>query len=166
MSSIPALGGSPGGGHAAHSSALAWRTPRTEEPGGLVHGATGVGRDGAGTLSIQAVLILKPTLQWGGHGADGSPRRPGGAQVVLLAVLHDSSAASPGPSPCVGCPAPSPPTSRPQQWASSGAVPQGGTSKAFSTQEVRQECPSGLGRSLGNMLETTFPALLVFLQDS
>ena len=27
-------------GMATHSSILAWRTPRTEEPGGLVHGVT------------------------------------------------------------------------------------------------------------------------------
>ena len=32
---IPGSGRSPGGGHATHSSVLAWRTPRTEEPGGL-----------------------------------------------------------------------------------------------------------------------------------
>ena len=33
--SIPGSGGSPGGGMATHSSILAWRIPRTEEPGGL-----------------------------------------------------------------------------------------------------------------------------------
>ena len=32
---IPGLGRSPGGGHATHSSILAWRIPWTEEPGGL-----------------------------------------------------------------------------------------------------------------------------------
>ena len=32
---IPGLGRSPGGGHAIHSSILAWRIPWTEEPGGL-----------------------------------------------------------------------------------------------------------------------------------
>ena len=32
---IPRLGRSPGEGMATHSSILAWRTPRTEEPGGL-----------------------------------------------------------------------------------------------------------------------------------
>ena len=32
---IPGLGGSPGGGHGIHSRILAWRIPRTEEPGGL-----------------------------------------------------------------------------------------------------------------------------------
>ena len=35
-SSIPGLGRSPGGeGMATHSNILAWRIPRTEEPGGL-----------------------------------------------------------------------------------------------------------------------------------
>ena len=33
--SVPGLGRSPGGGHGNHSSALAWRIPWTEEPGGL-----------------------------------------------------------------------------------------------------------------------------------
>ena len=33
--SIPGSGRSPGGGHGNHSGVLAWRTPRTEEPGGL-----------------------------------------------------------------------------------------------------------------------------------
>ena len=32
---IPGWGRSPGGGHATHSSILAWRIPWTEEPGGL-----------------------------------------------------------------------------------------------------------------------------------
>ena len=35
MGSIPGSGRSPGGGMATHSSILAWRIPRTEEPGGL-----------------------------------------------------------------------------------------------------------------------------------
>ena len=33
--SVPGLGRSPGGGHATRSSALAWRIPWPEEPGGL-----------------------------------------------------------------------------------------------------------------------------------
>ena len=33
--SSPGSGRSPGGGHATHSSILAWRIPRTEEPGRL-----------------------------------------------------------------------------------------------------------------------------------
>ena len=33
--SILGLGRSPGGGHATHSSILAWRIPWTEEPGGI-----------------------------------------------------------------------------------------------------------------------------------
>jgi len=33
--SFPELGRSPAGGHAAHSSIPAWRTPWTEEPGRL-----------------------------------------------------------------------------------------------------------------------------------
>ena len=33
--SIPGSGRSPGEGKATHSSILAWRIPRTEEPGGL-----------------------------------------------------------------------------------------------------------------------------------
>ena len=32
---IPGLGRSPGRGHVVHSSILVWRTPWTEEPGGL-----------------------------------------------------------------------------------------------------------------------------------
>ena len=32
--SVPVSGRSPGGGQAAHPSVLAWRSPRTEEPGG------------------------------------------------------------------------------------------------------------------------------------
>ena len=35
VGSIPGSGRSPGGGHATHSSVLAWRIPWTEEPGGL-----------------------------------------------------------------------------------------------------------------------------------
>ena len=35
IGSIPGSGRSLGGGHAVHSSILAWRIPRTEEPGGL-----------------------------------------------------------------------------------------------------------------------------------
>ena len=34
-SSIPGLGGFPRGGHSNRSGPLAWRTPWTEEPGGL-----------------------------------------------------------------------------------------------------------------------------------
>ena len=33
--SILGSGRSPGGGHATHSSVVAWRIPRTEEPGGI-----------------------------------------------------------------------------------------------------------------------------------
>ena len=33
--SIPGSGSSPGKGNATHSSILAWKIPRTEEPGGL-----------------------------------------------------------------------------------------------------------------------------------
>ena len=32
VGSVPELGRSPGGGHATHSSILAWRMPWTEEP--------------------------------------------------------------------------------------------------------------------------------------
>ena len=32
VGSVPKLGRSPGGGHATHSSILAWRMPWTEEP--------------------------------------------------------------------------------------------------------------------------------------
>ena len=35
LGSIPGSGRSPGGGHATHSSILAWRLPGTEEPGWL-----------------------------------------------------------------------------------------------------------------------------------
>ena len=44
--SIPRLGSYPRGGHATHSSILAWRTPWTEEPGGLQSlGSQRVGHD-------------------------------------------------------------------------------------------------------------------------
>ena len=35
MGSTPGPGRSPGGGHGNHCNILAWRIPRTEEPGGL-----------------------------------------------------------------------------------------------------------------------------------
>ena len=48
VSSIPGLGRSPEKGMATHSSILAWRTPWTEEPGGLCFmGHTRVGHDSA-----------------------------------------------------------------------------------------------------------------------
>ena len=34
----PWVGKTPGGGHGTHSSILAWGIPRTEEPGGYIHG--------------------------------------------------------------------------------------------------------------------------------
>ena len=44
--SIPGSGRSPEEGVATHSSLLAWRIPRTEEPGGLQSmGSQGVGHD-------------------------------------------------------------------------------------------------------------------------
>ena len=43
---IPGSGRSPGEGNGTHSSALAWKTPWTEEPGGLQSmGSRGVGHD-------------------------------------------------------------------------------------------------------------------------
>ena len=43
---IPASGRSPGEGKATHSSILAWRIPRTEEPGGLQSiGSQRIGKD-------------------------------------------------------------------------------------------------------------------------
>ena len=35
VGSVPGSGSSPGGGNGNHASILAWRIPRTEEPGGL-----------------------------------------------------------------------------------------------------------------------------------
>ena len=35
VDSIPGLGRYPEGGHGNHSSIVAWKIPRTEEPGGL-----------------------------------------------------------------------------------------------------------------------------------
>ena len=35
VGSVPGVERSPGGGHATHSSILAWRIPWTEKPGGL-----------------------------------------------------------------------------------------------------------------------------------
>ena len=44
--SVPGSGRSPGGGHATHSSILAWRIPCTEESGGLQSiGSQRVGHD-------------------------------------------------------------------------------------------------------------------------
>ena len=44
--SVPGVGRSPGGGHATHSSILAWRIPWTEEPGWPQStGSQRVGRD-------------------------------------------------------------------------------------------------------------------------
>ena len=46
LSSILGLGRSPGGGHGDLSSVLAWRIPRTEEPGGpQAMGSQRVGQD-------------------------------------------------------------------------------------------------------------------------
>ena len=43
---IPGLGRSPGEGNGTHSSILAWRILRTEEPGGLQYmGSQGVRQD-------------------------------------------------------------------------------------------------------------------------
>ena len=43
---IPGSGRSPGGGHATHSTILAWRIPWIEEPGGLWSiGSQRVGQD-------------------------------------------------------------------------------------------------------------------------
>ena len=48
LSSIPESGRSPGGGYGTHSSTLAWKTPWTEEPGGLQSmGLQRVGQDWA-----------------------------------------------------------------------------------------------------------------------
>lgn len=115
--------------------------------------------------AFRLCLFLESTLRRGGHGLMADL---GGRAVLRWSsyVLHDSSAASPGPSLAVGCPATISPHLPPSAVGFFRGCAPGGTSKAFSTQEVRRECPSGLGRSLGNMLETTFPALLVFLHDS
>ena len=46
LGSIPGLGRYPGGGHVIHSSTLAWRIPRMEEPGRLQSmGSQRVGHD-------------------------------------------------------------------------------------------------------------------------
>ena len=46
LGSVPGLRGSPGGGHATHSSIIAWRIPWTEEPGRLQSvGSQRVGHD-------------------------------------------------------------------------------------------------------------------------
>ena len=46
VGSIPGLGRSPGEGMVTHSSILAWRSPGTEEPGGLPSmGSHRVGHD-------------------------------------------------------------------------------------------------------------------------
>ena len=56
---IPGSGSSPGEGNGSHSSILAWRIPRTEEPGGLQSmGSQRVRHDGATSLS------LFPFMHW------------------------------------------------------------------------------------------------------
>ena len=58
--SIPGSGRSPGGGKATLSNLLAWRTPRTEEPGGLQSvGSQRVGHD----LSTKQQRQLKRTVR-------------------------------------------------------------------------------------------------------
>ena len=53
LGSIPRLGRSPRGGHATHSSILAWRIPWTEEPGGLLQSLPSMGSQRSRTrLSI------------------------------------------------------------------------------------------------------------------
>ena len=63
--SIPESGGSPGGGVTAHSSPLAWRTPWTEEPGGLQSMVSQkVGRDWAThTFHFDNTVFLFSSLQ-------------------------------------------------------------------------------------------------------
>ena len=83
LGSIPGLGKFPGGGKGyPHSSILAWRIPRTEEPGRLQSmGSQRVG------LSLSTVTRKKPqervreeALLWrkqeGPKGTGGSPPRP------------------------------------------------------------------------------------------
>ena len=66
--SVPGSGGSPGGGHRTHSSALAWRIPWTKNPGGLQSaGPQRVGHDwsdSAQTLT-HALLIIANCVSWG-----------------------------------------------------------------------------------------------------
>ena len=56
--SIPGLGRPPGGGHATHSSILAWRIPWTEEPGRLQSiGPPGVGHDCADLAHMHTRML-------------------------------------------------------------------------------------------------------------
>ena len=57
MGSIPGSGRSPGGGHATHSSIIAWRTPQTEEPRGLHPFESQIVRHDCSDLARTNVLI-------------------------------------------------------------------------------------------------------------
>ena len=66
MGSIPGLGRSPGGGHATHSSVLAWKISWTEEPLGpqsvesqrLGHDLSNLAR----THAVEGYLVCFPVL--------------------------------------------------------------------------------------------------------
>ena len=60
---IPGWGRSPGGeGMATRSSILAWKTPWTEDPGGLQFmGSQRVGYDGAANTTIGFYLVSSPS---------------------------------------------------------------------------------------------------------
>ena len=64
MGSIPGSGRSPGGGMATHSSILAWRIPRTEEPGGLQstgsQGQTRLSHSACTNLCVNSQLLMDP----------------------------------------------------------------------------------------------------------
>ena len=67
MDSIPGSGRFPGGGHGNHSSILAWRTPWTEEPGGLqsmevVKSQTQLKQLGTWSTLQKLLYILDPFL--------------------------------------------------------------------------------------------------------
>ena len=148
-------------GMATHSSILAWRIPRTEEPGGLQPMGSRESDTMEQACSVLRLWFFKSTVQWGGHSTAGSPLRggPHSDPAQQRSCLPWALALRPGVLHRI------PPAPVPHSWLLQGLCPRGNCS-SFSTQEVGWECPSGLGRSSGNKLETTFPALLVFLQNS
>ena len=77
--SIPGLGGSPGGMHGNRSSILAWRTPWTEEPGGLrsmgLHSQTQLKWPSRSDCSYLCLKLLNTT------GPD--------CQYMMLLVVHE-----------------------------------------------------------------------------
>ena len=79
LGSIPGLGRSPGEGTTTHSSILAWRIPRTEEPGGL---------QSMGSQSVSQDWVTF-TVTFGGD--LGTEAWPGGSSGDTWSHVHGAS---------------------------------------------------------------------------